>query len=231
MTRKKGKVIDSGVIEIISILDRSGSMLDLEPETIGGYNNFISNQRNELVNARVTLVLFDDEYEVVHKGVPIDEVPDIDNKVYYARGYTALNDAIAKTINETKARHRRDGKPDKVLCVIITDGEENYSKEYSGLDGKEKVKKLVEWCKEEEDWTFFFLGADMDAVTVGAGYGIASAMVANYQSNDIGTHAVYATMSRGAAAMSSGSMSSFNLQEEVDDETDKFTYQSGSRLP
>ena len=231
MTRKKGKVVDSNAIEIISILDRSGSMTALEQETIGGYNNFIADQRNELTDARVTLVLFDDQYEVVHKGVPIDEVPDIDNKVYYARGWTALNDAIAKTINETKARHRRDGRPDKVLCVIITDGYENYSKEYSGLDGKEKVKKLVEWCKEEEDWTFFFLGADMDAVTVGAGYGIAATMVANYQSNDIGTRAVYASMSGGMAAAASGNLSSFNLQEEVDDETEKFTYQSGSRLP
>ena len=231
MTKKKGQVLGSGTVEIISILDRSGSMKSLEAETIGGYNNFIANQRKELASAKVTLVLFDDQYDVIHDGIPIDEVPDIDDTVYWARGWTALNDAIGKTINEAKARHRQNGKPDKIICVIITDGYENYSKEYSGSDGKEKIKAMVEGCKDKDGWTFFFLGADMDAVVVGAGYGIASTMAASYSHNDIGTRAAYASMSSGAAAAASGNLSSFNLQETVDDEEDEFTYSSGSRLP
>ena len=125
-------------VELVFILDRSGSMGGLESDTIGGYNSMLSKQKNQKKGkVYVTTVLFDDEYELLHNQVSIEEMKPITEKEYYVRGSTALLDAIGKTIMQVKANQDKKENKDKVLFVIITDGLENASKEYR----KDLIKK------------------------------------------------------------------------------------------
>ena len=138
-------------VELVFILDRSGSMGGLESDTIGGYNSMLSKQKNQKKGKiYVTTVLFDDEYELLHNQVSIEEMKPITEKEYYVRGSTALLDAIGKTIMQVKANQDKKENKDKVLFVIITDGLENASKEYR----KELIKKMIEERKEKDKWEF-----------------------------------------------------------------------------
>ena len=126
-------------VELVFILDRSGSMGGLESDTIGGYNSMLSKQKNQKKGKiYVTTVLFDDEYELLHNQVSIEEMKPITEKEYYVRGSTALLDAIGKTIMQVKANQDKKENKDKVLFVIINDVLENASKEYR----KELIKKM-----------------------------------------------------------------------------------------
>lgn len=177
--------------EIVFILDRSGSMSHLTLDTIGGYNSMIEKQKNEPGEAYVTTVLFDDEYEVLHDHVNIKEVYPITNKEYYARGYTALLDAVGKTINSIGSRLSatpEEERPEKVIFVITTDGIENSSSEFA----RHTVKDMIEHQQTKYSWTFMFLGANMDAVSEAASFGISAAYSKTYTASSIGTDAVYA---------------------------------------
>jgi len=176
--------------EMVFILDRSGSMQSLTDDTIGGFNSMIENQKNEEGDAFVTTVLFDDKYELLHNHVNIH-----DNKEYFARGCTALLDAIGKTINSIGSRLSgtpEDERPDKVIFVIITDGMENASREFN----KNTVKEMIEHQQDKYSWTFMFLGANMDAVGEAASLGINTDFAKTYTANSIGTQSVYTSMSK-----------------------------------
>ena len=148
-------------VELVFILDRSGSMGGLESDTIGGYNSMLSKQKNQKKGKiYVTTVLFDDEYELLHNQVSIEEMKPITEKEYYVRGSTALLDAIGKTIMQVKANQDKKENKDKVLFVIITDGLENASKEYR----KDLIKKMIEERKEKDKWEFLFLGANINQI-------------------------------------------------------------------
>ena len=173
--------------EMVFILDRSGSMQSLTNDTIGGFNSMIDGQKKEDGEAYVTTVLFDDNYELLHDHV------DITTKEYYARGCTALLDAIGKTINSIGSRLSatpEDERPDKVMFVITTDGFENASKEFS----KSTVKEMIEHQQEKYSWTFMFLGANMDAVGEAASLGINTDFARTYTADTWGTQSVYTAM-------------------------------------
>lgn len=178
--------MNKNLTEIIFILDRSGSMHHLESDTIGGYNSFLEKQKSEEGEAVVTTVLFDDKYEVLHNRVDIKEVQPITNKEYFARGSTALLDAVGKTIKEAEHRQKFTAEaetPGKTIVVIITDGMENASQEYN-LD---TVKKMVTAQQEKHGWEFIFLGANIDAVKTAGGFGIAADRAVNYHADAMGT--------------------------------------------
>ena len=128
--------------ELVFILDRSGSMGGLESDTIGGYNAMLSKQKNQSGSAKVTTVLFDDEYELIHERLDIKKVEPITEKQYFVRGTTALLDAIGKTLSlmiSISKTVNKDAKSNKVIFVITTDGMENASVEYS----YKKIKKMI----------------------------------------------------------------------------------------
>lgn len=184
--------------EIVFILDRSGSMGHLTNDTIGGFNSFIEQQKQEEGEAILTTVLFDDQYDVLHDGVDLNEIQQLTNKEYYARGMTALLDAIGKTINTVHSRlENTDEKyrPSKVIFVITTDGEENCSKEFT----REQIKKLVEKQTKEHDWQFLFLGANIDAISTAQSFGISGQFAANYTASSVGTDSLYATLSKSVS--------------------------------
>ena len=192
--------------EIVFILDRSGSMDILTSDTIGGFNTMIENQKKENGEAFVTTVLFDDKYELLHNHVNIKDVKTITNKEYYARGCTAMFDAIGKTINSIGARLKdtvEDERPEKIIFVITTDGFENSSKEFT----KAQVKEMIEHQQVKYSWTFMFLGANMDAVGEAASFGIDPDYARTYTASSIGTQSVYNSVNKAMSCVRSADIS------------------------
>ena len=178
--------MNKNLTEIVFILDRSGSMAHLEEDTIGGYNSFLKKQKNEEGEASVTTVLFDDRFELIHDNADIRKVSPLTDKEYYARGTTALFDAIGKTISMVGNRHKLAPSslvPGKTLVVIITDGYENSSCEYN----IKQVKAMIERQKGKYNWEFVFLGANIDAISAAGDIGIAPDFAATYQADKMGT--------------------------------------------
>ena len=176
----------TNVTELVFILDKSGSMSGLESDTIGGYNAVLKKQQKEPGEAIVTTVLFDDNYELLHDRNNITGLRPITEKEYFVGGCTALLDAIGKTIHKiaNAQRHiQEEQRPDKVMFVITTDGMENASREYT----YEKIKEMVEWQKEKYGWEFIFLGANIDAISTAARFGISADRAANYHADPEGT--------------------------------------------
>lgn len=188
--------------EMVFILDRSGSMGHLTDDTIGGFNSMIESQKNEPGEAYVTTVLFDDEYELLHDHVNIQDIKPITRNEYFARGWTALLDAVGKTINSVGARLSEtpeDERPEKVIFVITTDGMENASREFA----KSKVKEMIEHQQSKYSWVFMFLGANMDAVSEASSLGINTDFARTYTASDLGTKSVYATVDCAMASIRS----------------------------
>ena len=178
----------SKTTEIICVLDRSGSMGGLAVEVVNSFNEFIADQRKIPGKAKVTVVLFDDKYEVVHDRIKLEDVPELTGEVYFTRGMTALNDAIGKTIQNV------DKKRDKVILMIQTDGQENASQEYTKSG---TIKKMVEE-KEKKGWEVMFLGANIDSFVEGGARGIRSSV--NYAPTTDGVKFAYQTMSDATRA-------------------------------
>ena len=184
-----------GLTEIVFILDRSGSMCGLEPDTIGGYNSMIEKQKNEEGEALISTVIFDNETEVLHDRVPIGKIEPITEKEYFVRGSTALLDAVGGAIHHIANIHkyaREEDVPEKTLFIITTDGMENSSREYS----YDKVKKMVEKRKEKDHWEFIFMGANIDAVSVANKFGVDRSRAVRYECDGAGTALNYKVMSK-----------------------------------
>lgn len=181
--------------EVIFILDRSGSMVGLTNDTIGGYNAFIEEQKKDPGETKLTTVLFDHEYEILHNGVNVHDVAPMTTKDYWPRGCTALYDAIGKTINDVGHRLRNtaeDERPSKIIFVITTDGMENASREFS----QRQVKEMIEHQTNKYSWQFIFLGANIDVKEVASDIGISMDFAASYTATTIGVNSVYSTMSK-----------------------------------
>lgn len=180
--------------ELVFILDKSGSMSPLTDDTIGGFNSLLDKQKNEEGDALVTTVLFNHEIQVLHNRMPIENVSPITKRDYLASGMTSLLDAIGSTIDHIKNEHiitPKEERPEKVMFVIITDGAENSSKEYS----IKQVKNLINTCKELLGWEFLFLGANIDAVQTAGAFGIDASRAVNYNCDKEGTELNYKVVS------------------------------------
>ena len=162
--------------DITLVVDRSGSMDQVREDAEGGVNAFIKEQAEQPGEALLTLVQFDTNYEFLHKGTPIGEVPPYR---LVPRGMTALLDAVGRAINETGERLAAMAEADRpglVIFVVMTDGHENSSQEFSKAD----IKKLIQRQQDEFSWQFTFLGANQDAFAEADSMGIHAAGAANY---------------------------------------------------
>ncbi len=194
--------MNNNLTELVFVLDRSGSMHGLENETIGGFNGLIEKQRAEEGETRVTAVLFDNEYDVLYDGVDIGSVPPLTGKEYFARGSTALLDAVGKTIDavgERLASTPEEQRPAKVIFAITTDGYENASRSYS----LEKVKGMIEHQQTKYSWEFLFFGANIDAFGAAARIGIPAACASQFSADEAGISACYDRMSLSISEMRS----------------------------
>ena len=198
--------------EIIFVIDKSGSMGHLVNDTIGGFNGFIESQKAIDGKATLTTVLFDTTYKTLHNGVDLHEVKAMTNSDYNAYGGTAMLDAIGDTINQVQDRHDELGeeKPENVLFVITTDGEENSSRKYT----KSQIEKMIKHQTNGHGWKFMFLGANMDAVKEASSIGISSDWSTNYTYTAKGVCDVYTTLSNATCSMRTvGLDDAFNLSD------------------
>lgn len=176
--------------EMVFVLDRSGSMRSLTADTIGGFNELIEKQKKLEGDAYVTTVLFDHEYELLHDHVALGEVAPLTDREYFARGSTALLDAVGRTINTVGARLAtmpEEERPAHVVFVITTDGMENASCEYTA----KQVREMVEHQQQKYSWQFVFLGANMDAVSEAGKLGISAKYAANFAPSRRGVSQMY----------------------------------------
>ena len=179
--------------ELVFILDRSGSMAGLESDTIGGFNSMLEKQKKQEGEALVTTVLFDHEIKFVHDRVKLDEIPKMTEKDYEVRGCTALIDAIGTSVKHISSIHkyaRKEDVPSNTMFVIITDGMENASKEFSS----DKVKRMIKE-QEKNGWKFIFIGANIDAVETASHFGIGEDNAVDYRADERGTKVIFEAVS------------------------------------
>lgn len=183
--------VQASHLEVVLLIDKSGSMKGLEEDTVKGYNSMLAKERQLSVPTNVTTVLFSSDHEILADRKPISEVPDMTLDSYKVRGATALYDAIGNAIEKTEAVKGIDDTGSKVLFVIITDGLENYSQTYD----QEKVRKLID-AQEEKGWEFVFIGANMDAEKEADTIGIKKENAATYENSEKGVQANYQAVSQ-----------------------------------
>lgn len=186
--------------DLVFVLDRSGSMSGLEGNTIAGFNDMMEQQRREPGQALVTTVLFDDQYQMLHRRIPLEELRPMDTSQYYVRGCTALLDSLGKTIHDMIQCCRDSERGHKVIFVIITDGLENASREYS----YRTVEKLIRQQQNEYGWEFIFLGANMDAVEEASKLGIRPERAGNYENDAQGVGLAYEVIAETVSCMRMG---------------------------
>lgn len=205
---------DNDLTEIILVVDRSGSMASIQADASGGLNNFIKEQREMPGRANVTLVQFDTVYEKLLDNVPIQRV---DKYKLEPRGATALLDAMGRTIIDvgTRLHHTPEHqRPGKVVMVIVTDGEENSSREFA----KEKVFEMVRHQQEKYQWQFIFLAANQDAIQVAHTYGIMHA--SNFAPTGMGVNCAYSVSSNAVRQYrTSGNISQLPVDADGTDDS------------
>lgn len=166
----------SDLTHLYFLLDRSGSMQSIKSDIEGGFTAFVEEQRKGAGECLASLAQFDDVYEVVYVDKPVADVPPLDLR---PRNMTALHDAMGRLITDAGAKLAalpEDQRPGTVIVAIMTDGLENASKEWHAP----AIKALVELQTSQYHWEFLYMGADQDAVEVGAGLGIAAANSITY---------------------------------------------------
>lgn len=215
-------VTDPTTTHVTFVLDSSGSMSKIRDDTIGGFNSFLDEQRDEPGEATVTLYEFNDSVERHYQAYPIVEAPQLDEETYVPGGSTALNDAMATAIDETDARIGAmpvADRPETVLVVVLTDGKENASE--TPLDA---VRERVERRQDEDDWEFLFIGANQDAVLTGETMGIDADRSLSMSHSDEGARSAYESASRNISeARRQGTSGGFTdadrrKQEEADED-------------
>ena len=176
--------------DITIILDRSGSMESVKQDTIGGFNNFLSEQQKVEGEASLSLVQFDDQYEVVYVDKDILAADRLTENTFQPRGSTALLDAIGRTtiaVGQRLAALAEAERPDKVLLVIMTDGFENASHEFTAA----QISEMINHQRNVYSWEFMFIGANQDAVLSAQEIGIPAYSALTYAANAEGTQVAY----------------------------------------
>lgn len=186
--------MNTELIELVFILDRSGSMGGLEKDTIGGFNGMIERQKAEGRQVNITTVLFDDEAEIIHDRFPIEIIEPLTEKEYFVRGCTALLDAVGTAIEkiDNVQKHLPEAyKSGKIIFIITTDGLENSSEKFS----YEQIRRMING-KKECGWEFLFLGAHIDAGKEAEKIGIARNRSVTYENDSRGVELNFQAVGR-----------------------------------
>lgn len=216
------------IVDVIMVLDRSGSMEAVRADTIGGVNAFIEDQQSQGYRARMTMVLFDHEYEVVHLCRPIEQVERLSWRTFVPRGTTALLDAWGRAMAETEARLAalpESEQPSKVVFVVVTDGHENASQEFE----MRQVSITVRRHRHEDGWEFVFLGADKAAIAEGARCGVDLSRSLVFQVSSRGTASAFRSISAGVARTAAGLVSDDWFTSEERDEQRRLSEEASRR--
>lgn len=185
--------------DLIVILDRSGSMAPVAKDMEGGFDQMMRDQAKVKGTCNVTLVQFDDEVETVYSGVPVAKVPKCSLQ---PRGWTALLDAIGQTlanVDTELAKLPAERRPERVMVLVITDGQENRSTEYR----LPQVKHMIEE-RQARGWAFVYLGANVDAFAEAGAMGIPAFAAAAYDAQPHTARAMYLCASTSLASYRRG---------------------------
>ena len=193
--QNEGDYKGKDVTEIICIIDRSGSMESIRSDAIGGFNRFLADQQEPKDPARLTMVLFDDQYEVVHNGTDIHTIPPLTTKTFVPRGMTALLDAVGRTLNTVSARLAEipvQERPEKIIVAILTDGQENASREFS----LPVIREMISHYTTDLKWDFIYLAATQDAFLDAEKIGISADYAIQFSADKTGIHHSYSDISK-----------------------------------
>ena len=200
------------ILDVVFILDKSGSMSGSEDSTISSFNEYLEKEKKNNYKTRITTILFSDDYSYLYKGADVSKVSPLTRDDYFVGGCTALYDAIGSSINYID---RCD--TDKVLFIIITDGYENASKEFD----KEKIRRMI---RNHSNYEFVYIGADIDSYSSGGSIGIKSDNIANFKKDRKGTNLLFKSVGDFESSMMEDSVSSSwkkDLDEYIDGYLDK----------
>lgn len=197
---------------ICLILDRSGSMAGKEADVIGGVNTFLDEQKKLPDPASLAMVRFDSA--AVERFRPMQalaEVKPLTAEDYQPRGGTPLLDAIGKTLAELDNDWKAE-QPERAILVIVTDGQENESREYT----KAKIKEMIESRQASGKWAIVYLGANVDAFAEAGSMGINLSNSAGYMNTARGTKAMYSATAESVSNMrATGHMVASNLGRNI----------------
>jgi hypothetical protein len=205
--------------DLTIIIDRSGSMDSCATEASNGINQLIEDQKKQSGECLATLVQFDTSYEFVHKGIQIVNVP---KYTLVPRGMTALFDAVGRSINEAGdrlAKMREEDRPGLVVFVIVTDGLENSSHEFTG----DQIRAMIERQQKDYNWKFTYLGANQDAFAAASNIGIPIAAAAPFKPGNVkkAYAAASSNVRRMREAVAVGAVACSSYTDEERDEMEK----------
>ncbi len=179
--------------ELVVILDASGSMTRLKSDVIGGFNQLVNDQQSKLGDCVISVVQFSSfgHQKTIVDRKPVKHVAHLTDETYHIAGWTALRDAVGSVIDEVGNRLTEtpeSDRPDNVIIAVITDGEENHSREYSAA----RIREMVTRQQDEYNWTFIFIGTNQDAVLEGMKLGIDRGTTATFRNSPAGTRRAFA---------------------------------------
>jgi uncharacterized protein YegL len=181
-------------VELIIILDKSGSMQKLANDTIGGFNKFIEDQKaDKTTKANVSLITFSEDYNTPFYRKDVNEIPDLNRETYVPSGGTALLDAIGHTLPQFANAFQKSGDVDGVMVIIMTDGEENSSRSFK----KDQIKEMIKGY-ENSGWKFIYMGANQDAFHEGGQVGLVNTR--GFAATGQGVRNAYDTLSLSATS-------------------------------
>ena len=196
-------------LDVVFVLDKSGSMSGSEEATISSYNEYLLKEKKNKFETKITTVLFSDKYNYLYEREKVSYVEKLTSKEYYVEGCTALYDALGSSILKMEKEDT-----DKVLFIIITDGYENASREFD----KKRIKTLI---KKHSEWEFVYIGADIDSYATGGEIGIKKSNIANYKKDKTGTNLLFKAVGSFEDAMMCDTASSNSWKEELEEYLDK----------
>lgn len=221
-----------GFIHITFVIDKSGSMYSKVADVIGGFNSFIQEQKDvKEGETEVSIYTFNDKVQKTVVNTNIDDISLLTEETYIPGGNTALNDALGTAINETGAylaSLNEEDRPSKVIIVVMTDGAENSSKEFT----RDKVKEMIKHQEEKYSWTFVYIGNDMTDDRQAQSYGISNSAYGD--ASQIRAFASvlskYATNVRNSVTMDSLSAADTILNSDLEVETSKYEKKLGKKI-
>jgi hypothetical protein len=202
-------------VHISVILDRTGSMEAIREDTIGGFNAFLKEQQGAPGTATLTLVQFDtqDPYEVIHRFKPIKDVPELTRETYVPRASTPLLDALGRGINDVEkclAGMKEEDRPSRVVLVVITDGQENSSREFR----KDQIIKMIKSKQEQAGWQLVFLSADLDSISDALEHGFQAALAMSFDKTSHGVAQAFSSVSSRIRSYRTGLADDVSFTEE-----------------
>lgn len=207
---------------MVFVIDRSGSMAKIATDMIGGFNRFIKDQKAVDGDCTVYAYQFDDEYDAIHDGIDIQDVPDLTSETYVPRNCTALYCSLGKTIADIGRKISEideSERPEKVLFVTITDGLDNSSLYNSEASYDcQQVRDMIKHQTNKYDWSFAYLGANQDSWAVGGSMGVAKGSTLNYVASSKGVQDMYATLSDATTTYRSCAAKKFSFAKEETEE-------------